>query len=367
MPSLMSCKKNIQLNWGGVLLLGVFLLATSGCESSRFYSQAISGQVGLLLRRQPLDDVIKDQSQPAKLREQLLLVEELRRFASERLFLPSHRTYTSYVALDGPYVVWNVAVSKEFDLEPKSWWYPVVGRLEHRGYFREKSGRRYAKKMEGKGYDTAVGGVLGYSTLGWFSDPVLSSFVELEDVDLAELIFHELAHQRLFIHGDTDFNEAFAVSVAEYGVIQWLQEKGDLNSVLAFRNRQKALQDFMGLVLQLRMNLSVSYKDGDRLGWDEVKRREEKLIEIDTFRRQFREHLVQSPELVPFTSWVDGPINNSKINVLDTYFRLLPAFRDLMESAGDLETFYAAVSRIGKYSKVSREKALVDEGRNLGN
>jgi len=363
----MNCRKNIALKWGGVLLLGGLLLASSGCESSRFYSQAISGQVGLLLRRQPLDEVIKDESQPGKLREQLLLVEELRAFASKRLFLPSHKTYTSYVALDGPYVVWNVAVSREFDLEPKNWWYPVVGRLEHRGYFREKSGRRYAKKMEGRGYATAVGGVLGYSTLGWFSDPVLSSFVELEDVDLAELIFHELAHQRLFIGGDTDFNEAFAVSVAEFGVIQWLREKEDLSSELAYRKRQEALEDFMGLVLQLRMSLSESYKEGLRLAWDDGKRREKKSAEIDTFRRQFRERLIQSPELVPFASWVDGPINNSKINVLDTYFRLLPAFRELMRSVGDLEGFYSAVSRIGKISKPMREKALVDEGRNLEN
>jgi predicted aminopeptidase len=367
MPSWMNCRENIEMNWRGVLLLGFFLLACSGCESSRFYGQAISGQVGLLLRRQPLDEVIRDENQPAKLREQLLLVEKLRAFASKTLFLPPLGTYTSYVALDGPYVVWNVAVSKEFDLEPKSWWYPVVGRLEHRGYFREKSGRRFAKKMEGRGYDTAVGGVLGYSTLGWFSDPVLSSFVELDDVDLAELIFHELAHQRLFIHGDTDLNEAFAVSVAEYGVIEWLRDKGDLNSELAYRKRQEALQGFMGLVLQLRTNLSASYKEGLRLAWDEGKRREMKSAEIDTFRRQFKDRLVQSPELVPFASWVDGPINNSKINVLDTYFRLLPAFRDLMRSAGDLEDFYSAVGRIGKFPKPMREKALVDEGRNHKN
>ncbi|MDA7497264.1 aminopeptidase [bacterium] len=360
----MNCRKNIEMNWRGILSLGVFLLVGSGCESSRFYGQAISGQVGLVLRRQPLDEMIQDENQPAKVREKLLLVEELRAFASETLLLPSLGTYTSYVALDGPYVVWNIAVSKEFDLEPKSWWYPIVGRLEHRGYFREKSGRRYAKKMEGRGYDTAVGGVLGYSTLGWFSDPVLSSFVELEDVDLAELIFHELAHQRLFIYGDTDFNEAFAVSVAEFGVIQWLREKGDLNSELAYQKRQKALQDFMGLVLQLRTNLSESYKEGLRLAWDEGKRRERKSAEIDAFRHQFKERLIPSPELVPFATWVDGPINNSKINVLDTYFRLLPAFRELMRSAGDLEGFYAAVERIGKLPKPMRGKALIKEGRN---
>lgn len=359
----MNGNKNIAMKWGRVLLFGGLLLVFAGCESSRFYSQAISGQVGLMLRRQSIDDVIEDESQPVKLRDQLLLVEELRGFASRRLLLQSDQTYTSYVALDRPYVVWNVAVSKEFDLEPKSWWYPVVGRLEHRGYFREKSGRRYAKKMEAKGYDTAVGGVLGYSTLGWFSDPVLSSFVNLEDVDLAELIFHELAHQRLFIDGDTDFNEAFAVSVAEYGVIQWLLEKGDSNSELAYRKGQAALQDFMGLVLQLRTILSASYKKGVRLGWDDKKRREEKTAVINTFRLHFRERLVQSPELAPFKSWVDGPINNSKINVLDTYFGLLPAFRELLESAENLEGFYAAVGGIGKMPKPVREKALVDEGK----
>lgn len=349
-------------NWIGLLCCWGILLATSGCESGRFYSQAVTGQIGLLLQRQPLQAVIEDKDRPAELREKLRLVEALRTFASQKLSLPIDGTYTSFVDLDRPYVVWNVAVCKEFDLKSKSWWYPVVGRLEHRGYFREKSGRRYAEMMSRRGYDTAVGGVIGYSTLGWFSDPVLSSFLELDEVDLAELIFHELAHQLLFINGDTDFNEAFAVSVAEYGVIQWLREKGDLKSERLVVERQDAMQVFMALVAQLRLDLSDTYDEGLRLEWDREKRRSKKDATIDAFRTHFKTCLAESPALEPFVNWVEGPINNAKINVLDTYYRLLPAFRERLSTAGNLNEFYETVRCLGEIPKSLREKALIEGG-----
>src|SRR5215475_3013258 len=108
-------------------------------------------------------------------------------------------------------------------MEPKSWWYPLVGSLEYRGYFSEPGAQRYAGKLRKKGYDVYIGGASAYSTLGWFKDPVLNTFIFDPEPDLAETIFHELGHQQVFARGDTDFNEAFATTVGQEGARRWLR------------------------------------------------------------------------------------------------------------------------------------------------
>jgi predicted aminopeptidase len=133
------------------------------------------------------------------------------------------------------YALWNVYAAPEFSLEAKSWWYPVVGRLKYRGYFSEARARRLAAQLAKKGYDVHVGGVAAYSTLGWFRDPVLNTFIDYDEADLAELIFHELTHQRVFIAGDTEFNEALATTVAEEGARRWLVSRHDRELVRAYQ------------------------------------------------------------------------------------------------------------------------------------
>ena len=343
--------------WGlGLLVTGLVL--TAGCESGRFYGQAISGQLRLLVHREPIPEVIEKDCLPEKVREQLWLVDSLRNFAAQELGLPIEGAYTRYVALDRPYVVWNVAVSPELDLTPKSWWYPVVGRLEHRGYFRERHGKRYADRMSRRGFDVALGGVGAYSTLGWFSDPVLSTFIDLDQVNLAELLFHELAHQRLFVRGDTDFNEAFAVSVAEYGVEQWLVTHGAAEAAASYRRRLAVRQEFMLMVDQLRDELVVSYEHGEEEGWEQTRRRRAKEEVIERFRQRFAEAVLRSPGLVRFSEWVEQPINNAKISVLDTYYRLLPAFRRLLNRAENIEAYYRIVEELGDQPRDRRVAAL---------
>ena len=151
------------------------------------------------------------------------LVSKLRDFADRDLKLPVNGHYRKYVDVHRTFVVWNVEAAPEFSMEPKSWWYPLVGSLEYRGYFAESNARGYAARLKKKGYDVYVAGTTAYSTLGWFKDPILNTFVFQPEGELAETIFHEQGHQRVFAGGDTNFNEAFATTVGQEGARRWLR------------------------------------------------------------------------------------------------------------------------------------------------
>ena len=339
--------------------LGLLLcLASLGCESVRFYGQAVSGQVGLLWRREAIEKLLASEELSQAERSTLELTEELKDFAQRELGLPTKGAYTSYVRLERDFVVWNVAVCPEFDVEPKSWWYPIVGRLEHRGYFREKSALRYGALMERRGYDVAVGGVEAYSTLGWFSDPVLSTFVGSEETDLAELFFHELAHRELFIAGDTDYNEAYAVALAEYGVSQWLLTNGTSESWQNYRDEVLARDVFFRRVSALREALAVIYTKSGRTGSDLASLRSAKFKAIESFRDEFRNAATSDPRLERYLAWVEGPIDNARISALDTYYRLVPLFRQLLADSESVESFYSRVREIGRMPRSEREGAL---------
>ena len=336
----------------------VALLSLSACESGRFYTQAVSGHVDLMMRRKPIAKILATESTPLKLRLRLALIQELLTFAETRLSLSSAGSYRCYVELDRRYVTWNVAVSPEFSLEPKSWWYPIVGRLEHRGYFREASAQRFARRMTRRGYDVSVGGVDAYSTLGWFRDPVLSTFIELDEVELADLIFHELAHQELFISGDTDFNEAYAVAVAELGVMAWLGTR-DGELVDQFRRHRAAMEGFMAWVIRLRRALETSYEQGRDQDWNDALRRSRKEAIVAAFREEFQTLMIDEPALRAFQGWVQRPINNARINALETYYELVPAFRRLLSQAASWDEFFDQVRELGKVPKSNRRERLL--------
>ena len=207
------------------LLLAV--LAMSGCRTLSFYGQAIKGQYQIVAHQQKLQKVLADSQTPAPLKAKLELVQHLRAFAKQQLQLPVDGHYEKYADVHRPFVVWNVEAAPEFSLEPKSWWYPFVGSLDYRGYFSKEGAQKYGDWLQTRGYDVHVGGVTAYSTLGWFKDPVLNTFIFDPEPDLAETLFHELGHQRVFASGDTDFNEAFATTVGQEGARRWFRAKGD--------------------------------------------------------------------------------------------------------------------------------------------
>jgi predicted aminopeptidase len=208
----------------GLLFAGLL----SSCQTLEFYGQGIRGQVEIFSKSRRIDRVLADPSVRPAVKKQLVAVQGIREFASDHLTLPGDKSYGTYADLGRPYVTWVLYAAPEFSMKPKTWWYPTLGHLDYRGYFRESDTRELAARLKAEGYDVEVGGVDAYSTLGWFHDPVLNCFLYESDVDLAELIFHELTHRRVFRDGDTAFNEGLATAFAEEGVRRWLRHQGRL-------------------------------------------------------------------------------------------------------------------------------------------
>ncbi|MCI0743791.1 MAG: aminopeptidase [Verrucomicrobia subdivision 3 bacterium] len=338
----------------GILLLAVLL---SGCQSVRYYRQAIGGQVHIWSHREPLENLLRDPGTPPELKEKFRLVLELRIFAENELKLPVDGHYDRYVDLKRRFVVWNVHAAKEFSLEPKTWWYPVVGRLKYRGYFSEKNAKRYASQLEKQGLDVFINGTEAYSTLGWFKDPLLNTFIHHEEMILAEILFHELAHQRVFAGGDTDFNEAFATAVAEEGVRRWCKHKPEMLTRYKVYEAREA--DFVKIVMAAREELKRVYA---QTNLSPATLRLEKAREIEELRVEYRKAKEERwGGYAGYDGWFGRSLNNAQLNTVATYHHFVPAFRALLaEHNGDLAKFYADVKRLSKLPKTERHRQLAE-------
>ena len=352
------------------LLLATLAVAASGCQTAGYYRQAISGQWQILTHRQPLRDLIAATNTPPALRDKFQLVLRLREFAARELHLPVDGHYERYVDLHRRFVVWNVHAAPELSLEASSWWYPVVGRLQYRGYFSEPLARQYAAKLERQGLDVYVGGVEAYSTLGWFKDPVLNTFIHHDEADLAEILFHELAHQKLFFPGDTDFNEAFATAVAEEAARRWLTHAGDAAAIRRYEAGRQRHEQFVRLVMAARARLEVLYgeqPDGEKAAKRPAPRtpadasilRVEKEKILARLRHDYATMKAGWGGHGEYDPWFARPLNHARLNTVATYYDLVPGFRRLLEAGGgDLEKFYHEVRSLKKLSKTARRQHL---------
>ncbi len=238
-----------------VIALLLLILQIEGC----YYMQAIRGQFEVMNSRQPIAEVIADEESPDDLRTRLKLVQQVRDFAVGELLLPDNNSYRSYADIGREYVVWNVFAAPEFSLEPKTWCFPVAGCVAYRGYFAEDAAHKKARGLRDDGYDVAVGGVAAYSTLGKFSDPVLNTMMNWSDVQLVATIFHELAHQKLYVKGDTAFNESFATAVADIGIDRWLDGRNETASADIYRDNRELRQAMMTLADKTKTELRELY------------------------------------------------------------------------------------------------------------
>ncbi|MEQ9563317.1 MAG: aminopeptidase, partial [Woeseiaceae bacterium] len=238
------------------LLVSVLML--EGC----YYFQAARGQMDLLRRRQPIDELIADNSIPQELRERLVLVNDARQFAVDELNLPDNDSYRSYADLERDFVVWNVVAAPEFSLEPKQWCYPVAGCVAYRGYFAEEAARKLASKLESQGFDVMVGGVPAYSTLRRFADPVLNTMMRWSDDDLVATLFHELAHQVVYVKDDSQFNESFATTVAQTGLERWREHRGEDGLPENWQERRRVSAELVTLAISTREKLETLYDSG---------------------------------------------------------------------------------------------------------
>jgi predicted aminopeptidase len=355
--------------WIGLIILALGI-AVSGCHTVSFYGQAIKGQYQVFAREQSIEKLLASTNTPPALKDRLDLLRGLRDFAGRELKLPINNHYLKYADLKRPYAVWNVEAAPEFSLEPKTWWYPFLGRLSYRGYFSPGGATNYAAVLRKKGYDVSVGGVTTYSTLGWFKDPVLNTFLFEPEADLAETLFHELGHQRVFAHGDTDFDEAFATTVGQEGARRWFKAKGDTAALNAYMAQIRRTAEFSRLVKVTRERLETLY--GDEQTEDgklkatkknrdvppaELRRQKQQIL--DQMRQDYAQLKAHWGGISEYDGWFSHLVNNAQLNAVATYYDLVPGFERLLaENDGNLEKFYKAVELLSKQSRKTRHERL---------
>lgn len=331
-----------------LLLAGIGGVLVS-CQTIGYYRQAVVGHFEILSKCRSNSSVIADPASDPALRRQLELVNRICRFASERLSLPSKSSYGKYADIGRDHLVWVIYAAPEFSLKPKTWFYPAIGKMDYRGYFREVDARAFASELESEGNDVFIGDVDAYSTLGWFHDPILNTFVNYPDIDLAETIFHELTHRKIFRSGDTVFNESLANTVAEEGVKRWLENEGRHKELIVYQQRLLHRREFYFEIERARMRLEILYASDIEAAEMRLKKAEIIL----TLREQFYE-LRQRWSGRGLNSWIRQNINNAHIVSLKIYSEQMPVFRELLKKCdGNLDLFFKKVQAV-RLSKLLR-------------
>jgi predicted aminopeptidase len=336
------------------VLTGVVTLAACATfETVDYYWQGAAGQIELLANSQPIPDVIGKSD--AALAARLKRIREIREFASRELGLPNNGSYTRYTDLGRPYVTWNVFATPELSLKPRQWCFPIAGCVNYRGYFREAQAAGESKRLKASGDDVYIGGVPAYSTLGWFDDPVLSSFVSWPETEIARLIFHELAHQLIYVKSDSAFNESYATTVEEAGLARWLAARHDsqLDKLAARADHMRGV--FRDLVRTTRTKLSEIYASDAS---DDDKRRAKHEI-VAAMKAAYESAKHGDPALSGYDRWFAQQPNNAALAAVGLYTDRVPAFRELLhESNDDLRTFYQRVRELAAHPKHQRDAAL---------
>lgn len=335
-------------------LLAVLLL--SGALTGCYYVQAARGQLEVLNKREPIADVIADPDTPEELARRLSLLADARQFSIDELGLPDNKSYTSYSDLDREYVVWNVIAAPALSIEAKTWCYPVAGCVAYRGYFSKEKAQKKSASLKDQGNDVFVGGATAYSTLGNFNDPVLSTMLKRRDTDLVALLFHELAHQELYVKGDTAFNESFATAVEELGVERWLRSRGREDDYAAWQEYKRYADDVTALALAARRDLEALY-DSERGEAEKLAAKAARIEGLtDAINARAREAGVD-----PTGWWDDQPINNARLAVWSAYESQVPAFRMIfLDCSEDFSCLYARAKEIGELDADARAERLAN-------
>lgn len=293
------------------LTFALIAIPLSGC----YLTQAALGQLEIVAKRKPITAVLANPATPVPLRQRLEYVSDARAFAINELGLPDNASYRSYADLERPYVVWNVFATDEFSVEPRRWCFPIAGCVVYRGYFNQERAEDYARELRFSGHDAAVGGVAAYSTLGHFDDPILNTMIGWNDVQLAGTLFHELAHQVVYVPGDSEFNESFATVVEEEGLQRWLTKRGRVDDMKLWYTQRERTEVFIGLLLSARERLRNLY--AEKLSPDEM--RERKNEEFGRLKFEYWQQKQRWNGYAGYDRWFDRALNNAHLVSAATY------------------------------------------------
>lgn len=336
------------------MLLASVLLA--GCQLG-YYSHLVSGHTRLMLDREPVEELLERDDLSPELRQRLQLAQQLRAFAANELALPVEGAYADYVALERDWITWNLFAAPPLSLQPHSWCYPVIGCANYRGYFDQERAGRDAEKLRDKGLEVYTSGAIAYSTLGWFDDPLTTPMLAGSDLWFAELLFHELAHRRFYLKGDTRFNESLATSAARAGVRRWLATEPQrlAEAGMQMERHEAARQQVLELVAGTRTELEAVYAstlpEADKLARRDALRAE--------LRQRYQAALAGNPALAGYQRWFAGPLNNAQLNTLADYEGWVPAFDAVLAACdGDWACFWTEVERIAGLPAEQRQTLL---------
>ncbi len=331
----------------------------AGCAQFKYYMQAAQGQYSLWSDARPIDDWLGDPATDPQLKARLEKALLIRKFAVKELGLPDNASYKNYAALSRPFVLWNVVATPELSLRPIQWCFPIAGCVSYRGYYSKDDALAYADELRKEGNDVQVGGVPAYSTLGWFSDPLLSTFINYSDAELARMVFHELAHQVVYVQGDTQFNESFATAVEEAGVARWLELYGTDPMREAYARYNARRQDFLALLVRHRKMLADLYasKTSTR------HKRAEKARIFAHLKSDYLKLKESWGGYAGYDRWFAEPPTNAQLSAVGTYHDYLPAFRALLKQERTFVRFYGAVQKIASLDIVQRRQQLDVLGR----
>ena len=331
------------------------LLLLCGCTDAGYYWHSTTGHLDIMNQRVDIDELLADDDLDSKLRARLVLVQEIRQFSIERLGLPDNGSYSSYVNLQQPYVIQNLFAAPELSIRLHQWCYPVIGCASYRGYYDETRLLAYIEKLQSEGMEVYVGRVPAYSTLGWFDDPVLSSFLDWPDYRLAGLLFHELTHQQLYIDNDTTFNESLASAVQQVGTTLWLESNNERASLEEFRRWLVYRDEAIALIVATRSQLSELY--GSDLSDDEKRLQKNQRFQEarEAHERVAARHGIERG----FKPWFATGLNNAKIGSIAAYNSRVTAFVNMLEaSENNFPGFYQYVELLAELDRGPRDRCL---------
>ncbi len=344
----------IKRSSAALLALVRFALLT-GCSHLGYYAQAIGGHLAVMRATIPISEVLGDASGDPELKEKLAEVQAIRDFASGALGLPDNDSYRTWADLGRPYLVWNVFAAPEFSLQARDWCLVIVGCVSYRGYYDRQDAERLAAELRQQGYDTFVGGVPAYSTLGYFADPVLSTFLRLGTLEVARTLFHELAHQLVFVAGDSLFNESFATAVENEGLRRWLARHGTPAQRATFATQRARKTAFAALMRDYRQQFQALYETWRTLG----SQRAAKADLFAALRRDYAALQAGWGGYAGYDAFFAGDLNNARLVSLALYAELVPAFEVLLARQNhDLARFYRSVARLAALDDQARRETL---------
>jgi predicted aminopeptidase len=353
--------------WGLlVCAVAAGVVALAGCADLGYYWQSASGHLGLMRAAKPVPAWLEDPATSESLKAKLELTQRIRRYAVSELGLPDNESYKTYADLHRPAALWNVVAAPAHSLTLKTWCFPVAGCVGYRGYYDEAAAQAEAATLRAQGLETAVYPVPAYSTLGWMNwaggDPLLSTFIGYPDGELARIVFHELAHQVLYVSGDTMFNESFATAVERIGGARWLRTQANEAARREYEQFDQRRQQFRALAAETRRTLHAIYasKEAKAEDWKAVDAM--KQAAMDDFRQRYAKLRAgwTGPRQSAYDAWV-ARANNASFGAQAAYDELVPGFEAMFERAGeDWPRFYAAVRQLAALPKDGRDQALKD-------